>query len=613
MAFDWSFAEGAARPGSSPGPPQVGERFQLRAVLGQGGMGTVYLAHDRELGRDVALKVLNVGRTHQAAMERVWREARAAGSLTHPGVVRVHDCLQVPAGPVVVCELVEGARPLSELLIAAQPLETRVEWVLEVARAVAHAHERGVVHRDLKPDNVLVDAAGRARVTDFGLAWQEGADSLTASGATLGTPHYMAPELLGLVEGAARDPRVDVWSLGVLLYQALCLRLPFQAATMLELMSRVARPPEAPSREVAGLPGALETVCLRALRLQPGQRFADAGELARALDVARASPPAPSSRRARVAVGVVLTGTLIAGGGALASRVGASDAPQAGPTASSAPASSPTTPAAPELAWSLREGQSWSTVYGYHCDEHGPGERWAAYDMRYDLVFRVERTDARSAQLRAEVHLVRFAMQDAGAAQPVLLLDTGQPRAAAVGARLPKRAAFTLRVGLPGGRVTLVRGASALRAEILEKASQTDRLLITPALIDLQDHIIALNLGALFGALPETTRRAADGWEARVEMRPADAYTLVARLRGRVSAPGALELELAQVMSAERPVIPASVGLSERLRWGEGRLESGRLSLQMRLAEGEGERDVRLDWILGEERPEPLASLVRPR
>ena len=206
--FNWSF--GSVPVKRTTDAPDLGTRFEIHGELGRGAMGVVYRAHDRQLGRDVAVKTLAPG-IDGSALERMWREARAAAALRHPGIVVVHECIELPTGPCLVQELIEGARPLSEVLESGLALDARVRLIRDVVQAMSHAHQQGVVHRDLKPENILIDAAGRARVSDFGLAWHADARSLTATNALLGTPLYMAPEQFGLVDGASRGPTLDVW------------------------------------------------------------------------------------------------------------------------------------------------------------------------------------------------------------------------------------------------------------------------------------------------------------------------------------------------------------------------------------------------------------------
>ena len=204
----------------------------------------------------------------------------------------------------MVLELLEGSRALSEVLSAERQLEDRLHLLLQVAEAVAHAHSKGVVHRDLKPENVLVDEAGRARVTDFGLAWHDGADSLTATGATLGTPLYMAPEQ---AQGLGTSTRSDVYALAAVFYEMVCgrpvipLKRPSAHACIAYLESQ--KPlPAVPLKVLVPntIPPGLERLVLDCLDRHPARRADDAMDLearARRYLVTNNEPIGPSRRR----------------------------------------------------------------------------------------------------------------------------------------------------------------------------------------------------------------------------------------------------------------------------------------------------------------------------
>ncbi|RMG07679.1 MAG: hypothetical protein D6731_23350 [Planctomycetota bacterium] len=283
-------------------PERVG-RFEVRGSLGRGAMGTVYRARDPRTGREVALKLLGCAGGVRA--ERFRREAEIAASLDHPGLVRVHEVGEAEGRPFIVYALVEGARPLSE---AFRELDrtARCRALVEAARALGHAHARGVVHRDVKGENVLFDAEGRVHVTDFGIAAATSLERLTVSGALVGTPSCMAPEQ---IEGRreALSPATDVWALGVLLYEALTGELPFAGHSLQELAGAILRAaPPPPRRLDPTVPRALDAVCRRALAREPARRPPDGEAFARALEAALAGEALP--RRAGFAFALAGTG-----------------------------------------------------------------------------------------------------------------------------------------------------------------------------------------------------------------------------------------------------------------------------------------------------------------
>jgi len=268
-------AKGAPRIGANWGP------FEVLELLGKGATAQVFLVSLR--GQRFALKILFDAT--ERSVERLKREVALVGKLQHPGIVRLHGAGEVGGHPFVLYALVEGARSLSAAW-AELDSAARLELVAQVASAVGYAHGCGVVHRDLKPDNVLVDRGGEPRVVDFGLATDDEAGDLTREGSWIGTPSYMAPEQFESTR-ETQVPAVDVWSLGVLLYEALTERLPFQGKTVLELATRVLKlDPLPPERSNPWVSPELSAVCLRALSKDPAERYPDARAFAQALRAA---------------------------------------------------------------------------------------------------------------------------------------------------------------------------------------------------------------------------------------------------------------------------------------------------------------------------------------
>jgi predicted Ser/Thr protein kinase len=299
------------RPSTFPGPAPRGPldvpaqfgRYRIRGVLGRGGMGTVYLADDTQLGRAVALKVPHFSPAGDPdARERFRREGRAAAALDHPHLCRVYDVGEHDGVPYLTMAYIEG-RPLGDPAGGPLPPDRAAAVVRKVALALAYAHARGVVHRDLKPSNILVDAAGEPVVTDFGLARRvdSGDPQLSREGVPLGTPAYMSPEQ---VAGApeAIGPATDVFSLGVILYHLLAGRLPFGGGPA-EVMGRiVTETPPPPSAFRSGIDPRLEAACLKAMAKDPAARFASMDEFAAALAADREATP----RRPWLAAAAVL-------------------------------------------------------------------------------------------------------------------------------------------------------------------------------------------------------------------------------------------------------------------------------------------------------------------
>jgi predicted Ser/Thr protein kinase len=278
-------------------------RYRLLKLLGKGGMGAVYLAHDTQLDRAVALKIpLFRADEGSQVLARFYREARAAATLLHAHVCPVYDVGEVEGVPYLTMGYIEG-QSLAEWA-GARSLTPRESAVLVrmLALALQEAHSKGVIHRDLKPANIMIDKWGEPVITDFGLArrTRPGDPRLTQKGAVMGTPAYMPPEQVsGNVE--AIGPACDVYSLGVILYELLAGRLPFSGDPMAMLSQVLLEEPPPPSRFRPDLDAALETICVKAMAKKIEGRYASMADFAAALQTYLGSTgptPAPASTEA---------------------------------------------------------------------------------------------------------------------------------------------------------------------------------------------------------------------------------------------------------------------------------------------------------------------------
>ncbi len=271
--------------GEPPPPKQVG-RYRILARLGRGGMGTVYRAHDPQLGRDVAVKVPRFEGPREAreqAQKRFLREARAAAAVRHPNVCPIYDVGEHEGVPYVVMALVEGeslAGPLGKGRY--DDCRAAARLIAQVAEALEAIHAHGIVHRDLKPANILLDKSGQPVLTDFGLARAQDAEHLTADGSLLGTPAYMAPEQASLEVGPV-GPATDVYGLAVVLYQMLTGRTPFQGEALTVIYQVAQQPPPPPTQFRPDLDSALAGILAKAMARRPEDRYATARAFGQAL------------------------------------------------------------------------------------------------------------------------------------------------------------------------------------------------------------------------------------------------------------------------------------------------------------------------------------------
>jgi tetratricopeptide (TPR) repeat protein/predicted Ser/Thr protein kinase len=280
---------------------RIGERYRLLRLLGKGGMGAVYLAHDNELDRSVAVKVIRPESAQDPeVVERFKREIQISSTITHQNVLRVYDLGEGHGIKFLTMEYVEGEN-LAEFLKREGriPVPRLLEILRQICMALKAAHDRGVLHRDLKPANVMIDTRDRVLLTDFGIAKSLGGIGLTQSGAVMGTPHYMSPEQ---VKGEAVDLRSDIYSLGVMLFEMATGQLPFTGNTFYEVMIR--RVQKAPRRAVElnpDLPPFMDRLIRRCMSLEKSARYASIDDvlfdLNEAVHPGGTASPTPSRTR----------------------------------------------------------------------------------------------------------------------------------------------------------------------------------------------------------------------------------------------------------------------------------------------------------------------------
>src|SRR6184192_2483683 len=253
-------------------------RYRIVRKLGSGGMADVYLAEDQELGRRVAIKILNDRHAaDDSFVERFRREAKNAAGLSHPNIVSVYDRGTAEGTYYIAMEYLDG-RSLKELIVSRgpAPVKTSVEYARQILAAVGFAHKNGIVHRDIKPHNVLVGPEGRLKVTDFGIA-RSGASQMTEVGSIIGTAQYLSPEQ---ARGSPVDQTSDLYSVGIVLYEMLTGKVPFTGDTPLEIaMKHLSAIPKPPSQVRHDVPHDLDLIVLRALAKDPDERYQTADEM----------------------------------------------------------------------------------------------------------------------------------------------------------------------------------------------------------------------------------------------------------------------------------------------------------------------------------------------
>ncbi len=253
-------------------------RYRILRKLGTGGMANVYLAEDEVLGRRVAIKILNDRHAgDDQFVERFRREAKNAASLSHPNIVSIYDRGEAEGTYYIAMEYLDG-RSLKELIVARgpAPIHLAVDYARQILAAIRFAHRHGIVHRDIKPHNVLVDGEGRLKVTDFGIA-RAGVSQMTEAGSIIGTAQYLSPEQ---AKGAPVDQTSDLYSVGVVLYELLTGVVPFSGDTPVEIaMKHLSNVPEPPSAKRADVPRDLDMVVMRALAKDPSERYQSAEEM----------------------------------------------------------------------------------------------------------------------------------------------------------------------------------------------------------------------------------------------------------------------------------------------------------------------------------------------
>jgi serine/threonine-protein kinase len=309
-------------------------RYVIERKLGSGGMADVYLAEDQELGRRVALKLLDERHaSDEQFVERFRREAQSAAGLNHPSIVSIFDRGYAEGTYYIAMEFLDG-RTLKELLVknGPTPIPIAIDYARQILGALSFAHRNGIVHRDIKPHNIVVGSDGRLKVTDFGIA-RSGASQMTEAGSIVGTAQYLSPEQ---ARGAPVDPRSDLYSLGIVLYEMLTGKVPFTGDTPVEIaMKHLSQVPDPPSKLRSDVPHDLDAVVMRALAKDPDQRYGSAEEMD--ADLARVARGVAVSRETEDAMTQVLSGAGISTAATMIQRPRSAVAPPPAPPIYRAP------------------------------------------------------------------------------------------------------------------------------------------------------------------------------------------------------------------------------------------------------------------------------------
>jgi eukaryotic-like serine/threonine-protein kinase len=290
-------------------------RYRIVRKLGSGGMANVYLAEDQELGRRVAIKILNDRHAgDEQFVERFRREAKNAAGLSHPNIVSIYDRGEAAEGTYYIAMEYLDGRSLKELIVSRgpAPIPIAIDYARQILAALRFAHRNGVIHRDIKPHNILVDSEGRVKVTDFGIARAEqagaSAQQMTEAGSIIGTAQYLSPEQ---ARGTRVDKTSDLYSLGIVLYELLTGTVPFTGETPVEIaMKHLSAIPDPPSERRHEVPHALDMVVLRALAKDPRDRYQSAEEMD--ADLERVARGSSVSRETEEAATTVLSGAELA-------------------------------------------------------------------------------------------------------------------------------------------------------------------------------------------------------------------------------------------------------------------------------------------------------------